>query len=160
MFKSIQLLTLVLGTLSFSCISCDKDVDLGDQPEVIDSLITNTELLVEVTGFENLDGDIAIAIYNSSETFNSETTYYRDTAVAVSANSMTIQFDSMDPGTYAISILHDADQSGDMEMGGLFNLIPQEGFGFSNNPSIIYEEPNGISSIRMIYIFNLGNNRS
>ena len=141
MFKSIQLLTLVLGTLSFSCISCDKDIDLGDQPEVIDSLITLTELLVEVTGFENLDGDIAIAIYNSSETFNSETIYYRDTAVAVSANSMTIHFESMDPGTYAISILHDADQSGDMEMGGLFNLIPQEGFGFSNNPEIGFSEP-------------------
>ena len=131
MFKSFQLLTLVLLTLPYSCISCDKDIDLGDQPEVIDSLITDTELLVEVTGFENLDGDIAIAIYNSSETFNSETTYYRDTAVAVNANSMTIHFESMDPGTYAISILHDADQSGDMEMGGLFNLIPQEGFGFS-----------------------------
>ena len=141
MFKSIQLLTLVLGTLSFSCISCDKDVDLGDQPEVTDSLNTNTELLVEVTGFENLDGDIAIAIYNSSETFNSETTYYRDTAVAVNANSMTVLFESMDTGTYAISILHDEDQSGDMEMGGLFNLIPQEGFGFSNNPEIGFSEP-------------------
>lgn len=141
MFKSIQLFTLVIGTLSFSCISCDKDIDLGDQPEVIDTLITHAELFVEVTGFENLDGDIAIAIYNSSETFNSETSYYKDTAVAVSANIMTIHFDSMAPGIYAISILHDADQSGDMEMGGLFNLIPQEGFGFSNNPQIGLSQP-------------------
>ena len=141
MFKSIQLLTFVLGTLSFSCISCDKDIELGDQPEVIDSLITITELLVEVAGFENLDGDIAIAIYNRSETFNSETTYYRDTTLAVIAHNMTIRFESMDPGTYAISILHDSDQSGDMAMGGLFNLIPQEGFGFSNNPEIGFSEP-------------------
>tara|TARA_B100000900_G_scaffold410553_1_gene428549 strand:- start:467 stop:964 length:498 start_codon:yes stop_codon:yes gene_type:complete len=141
MFKSIQLLTLFLGTLSFSCISCDKDIDLGYQPDVIDSLISSTGLLVEVTGFENLDGDIAIAIYNSSETFNSETTYYRDSAVTVSANSITIHFDYMDPGTYAISVLHDTDQSGDMGMGGLFNLIPQEGFGFSNNPEIGFSEP-------------------
>lgn len=141
MFKSFRLLTLVLGTLSFSCISCDKDIDLGDQPEVVDSLINHTELLVEVTGFENLDGDIAIAIYNSSETFNSETIYYRDTVLAVNANSMTVHFESMDPGTYAISILHDADQSGDMEMGGFLNLLPQEGFGFSNNPEIGFSEP-------------------
>ena len=28
-----------------------------------------------------------------------------------------------------------------MEMGGLFNLIPQEGFGFSNNPEIGFSEP-------------------
>ena len=66
MFKSIQLLILVLGTLSFSCISCDKDIDLGDQPEVIDSLITHTELLVEVTGFENLDAE-AIMLYPADD---------------------------------------------------------------------------------------------
>ena len=50
---------------------------------------------------------------------------------------MNIHFDSMDPGVYAISVLHDADQSGDMEMGGVFSLIPKEGFGYSNNPKII-----------------------
>ena len=54
MFKSFRLLTLVLGGLSFSCISCDKDINLRHQPEVIDSLIPHTELLVEVTGFERL----------------------------------------------------------------------------------------------------------
>ena len=48
MFKSIQLLTLVLGTLSFSCISCDKDIDLGDQPEVTDSLITKQNCLLKL----------------------------------------------------------------------------------------------------------------
>ena len=141
MFKLIQLFTPILLTLPHSCICCDKDIDLGVQTEVIDSLVTHTELLVEVSGFENLDGDIAIAIYNSSETFNSETIYYRDTTVAINANSMTIHFKSMDPGTYAISILHDADQSGDMEMGGFFNLIPKEGFGFSNNPEIGFSKP-------------------
>jgi len=141
MYKILRLLTLILGSLSFSLVSCDKDIDLGDEPEVLDSLSANTSLIVEVFGFENLDGDLAIAIYNSAETFNSETSYYRDTAVAVNENTMTVHIDSMDPGTYAISILHDEDQSGDMEMGGFLNLIPQEGFGFSNNPEIGFSEP-------------------
>ena len=141
MSKISRLFALILGTLSYSLVSCDKDIDLGDQPEVLDSLISNTTLIVDVYGFGNLDGDLAIAIYNSSETFNSETSYYRDTTVAVNANNMTVHIDSMDPGTYAISVLHDEDQSGDMEMGGFLNLIPQEGFGFSNNPEIGFSEP-------------------
>ena len=141
MFNTIRLLTLLLGTLSFTSISCSKDVDLGDQPEVIDTLDNNTVLVVEVDGFRNLNGELAIAIYNSSSSFNSETTYYLDTAVAITSNSMVVTFDSMDPDTYAISILHDEDESGDMDMGGFLNLIPQEGFGFSNNPEIGFSEP-------------------
>ena len=141
MFNTIRLLTLLLGTLSFTSISCSKDVDLGDQPEIIDTLDNNTVLVIEVDGFRNLNGELAIAIYNSSESFNSETTYYLDTAVAITSNTMVVTFDAMDPDTYAVSILHDEDESGDMDMGGFLNLIPQEGFGFSNNPEISFSEP-------------------
>jgi uncharacterized protein (DUF2141 family) len=135
--KSTTIIILLL--LSFS--SCIKDTSDGDNPTVIDSLLLNTKINIEVYDFENFDGNLAIAIYNSSSTFNSETLYYRDTVIAVTATDMLFEIDSMAPGTYAISILHDADESGDMEMGGIFNLVPQEGFGFSNNPAIGLSEP-------------------
>jgi len=136
-----QKLLLILSLLVLSFSSCTKDSDDGDNPTVIDSLLLNTKIVVEVYGFENQNGDLAVAIYNSSSTFNSETLFYRDTAIAVSATDMLLEIDSMEAGTYAISILHDADESGDMEMGGFLNLVPQEGFGFSNNPAIGLSEP-------------------
>jgi len=139
--KKLLYLCLISFGLSLSVVSCKKDRPNGDEPEVIDSLLLNTKILLEVEGFENLDGNLAIAIYNSSETFNSETEFYREAAFTVDESHMTIVIDSMDAGTYAISILHDEDESGDMEMGGFLNLIPQEGFGFSNNPVIGLSEP-------------------
>jgi len=135
--KSLVFVTLII--LSFS--NCTKDTSDGDNPTVIDSLLLNTKIVLEVYDFENLNGNIAVAIYNSSSTFNSETLFYRDTAISVIATDMSIEIDSLVAGTYAISLLHDADESGDMEMGGFLNLIPQEGFGFSNNPSIGLSEP-------------------
>lgn len=136
-----QKLVLILSLVVLSFSSCTKDCEDGDGTTVIDSLLLNTKIVVEVFDFENLNGNLAIAIYNSSSTFNSESLYYRDTAIAISATDMMLEIDSMEAGTYAISILHDADESGDMEMGGFLNLIPQEGFGFSNNPAVGFSEP-------------------
>ena len=116
-----------------------KKCNNGNEPEVLDSLLFNTKILLEVKGFQNLDGNLAIAIYNSSETFNSETGLQRS-SYTVSADEMLVEIDNLDVGTYAISVLHDEDESGDMRWGFL-NLIPQEGFGFSNNPSIGLSEP-------------------
>ena len=135
--KSILFFTLIL----VSFCSCTKDCKDGESPSVIDSLLLNTKIVLEVYDFENYQGDIAVAIYNSNSTFNSETQFYRDTAISVTATDMLLEIDSLEPGTYAISILHDADESGDMEMGGFLNQIPQEGFGFSNNPAVGFSEP-------------------
>jgi len=139
--KKLLFLPLIILGLSLSVVSCKKDEPNGEEPEVVDSLLLNTKILLEVEGFENLDGNLAIAIYNNSETFNSETEFYIEAAFTVDESYMSIVIDSMDAGTYAISILHDEDESGDMEMGGFLNLIPQEGFGFSNNPVIGISEP-------------------
>ena len=141
MMKKLLYLPLILLGLALSVVSCEKDQSNGDVPEVVDSLLLNTKILLEVEGFENLEGDLAIAIYNTSESFNSETEFYRETFFVVLASDMTVVIDSLDAGAYAVSILHDEDQSGDMEMGGFLNLIPQEGFGFSNNPTIGFSEP-------------------
>ena len=141
MMKKLLYLPLILLGLVLSVVSCEKDQSNGDVPEVVDSLLLNTKILLEVEGFENLEGNLAIAIYNTSESFNSETEFYRETFFVVLASDMTVVIDSLDAGTYAVSILHDEDQSGDMEMGGFLNLIPQEGFGFSNNPTIGFSEP-------------------
>jgi len=46
---------------------------------------------------------------------------------------MTIQVRSLDYGTYAISVIDDENENGDMDA---FMGIPREGYGFSNNPKV------------------------
>ncbi len=57
-------LLLILLCLPLLFNSCKKDD--GQEPYVEPSSLT-TQILIEVDGFENLDGNLAIAINNSSE---------------------------------------------------------------------------------------------
>ena len=130
-------LLLILLCLPLLFNSCKKDD--GQEPYV-ETSSSITQILIEVDGFENLDGNLAIAINNNSEQFSSNTESYKDTIVDVVANNMTITIEGIVPGTYAISVFHDEDKDGELDLSGLLG-IPSEGFGFSNNPTIGFSQP-------------------
>jgi uncharacterized protein (DUF2141 family) len=46
-------------------------------------------------------------------------------------DSITVVFENLKPGKYAVSVLHDANKNKDLDKNKLG--IPKEGFGFSNN---------------------------
>ena len=117
--------------------TCKKED--GQAPYVIDNPSVTTQIFLEVYGFENLDGNLVIAIDNSSEQFDSDTECYIDTTIDVISTDMTIIIDGINSGTYAISIFHDEDEDSKLDLGLLD--IPQEGFGFSNNPDIGFSKP-------------------
>ena len=48
-----------------------------------------------------------------------------------SGDSITVVFENLKPGKYAVSVLHDANKNKDLDKNKLG--IPKEGFGFSNN---------------------------
>jgi len=73
--------------------------------------------------------------------FDSGVSAYIDTVIAITSEDMSFFVENIDSGNYAVSVFHDADQSGDITFGGFLNLIPQEGFGFSNNPNIGISQP-------------------
>lgn len=53
--------------------------------------------------------------------------------MTVPASATTVQFANVAPGTYAVSMIHDENANGRMDM-RLF--VPREGFGFSRNPAV------------------------
>lgn len=53
--------------------------------------------------------------------------------MTIPATQSRAVFSNIAPGTYAISLIHDENSNGRMDM-RLF--IPREGFGFSRNPAI------------------------
>ena len=131
--KRILLLLILLSLLFNSCKKED-----GQEPYIEPSLAT--QILIEVYGLENLDGDLFIAINNSSEQFISNTECYRDTIIDITSNSMIVSIEDVISGTYAVSIFHDENGDGELNLG--FLNIPDEGFGFSNNPAIGFSQPN------------------
>jgi len=103
------------------------------------NLFATTQISLEVGGLQNLDGDLAIVMNNSSEQFNSSTEWYKDTTVDVNSDNMIILIKDIIAGTYAISLFHDHNSNGELDVN--FLNIPVEGFGFSNNPTILFSQP-------------------
>ena len=87
-----RILLLLILSLLFN--SCKKD---GQQPCAEPSL--TTQILIEVYGIENLEGDLFIAINNSSEQFISNTECYRDTIIDITSNSMIVSIEDVISGT-------------------------------------------------------------
>ena len=136
---SFKLFVLLFADFSMALSSCKKfNTEDGPDAEVQDSLLASTRIILDVYGFNPLSGDLGVAIYENSSTFNSSTVY-RDTFVAVTSIDMILIFDRVDVGTYAISLFHDENSNGEMDKNILG--LPLEGFGFSNNPSIGFSEP-------------------
>lgn len=53
--------------------------------------------------------------------------------LSVPANATSARFDRLPAGTYAVSLIHDENGNGRMDMA---LVMPREGFGFSRNPRI------------------------
>jgi len=102
----------------------------------------NTQIQLEISEFNNLEGVLAVAFFNTSDSFESGNGAYLDSTISISNYEMTYLLNNINTGTYAISVFHDADNNGNITLGGFLNLIPQEGFGFSNNPNIGISQPN------------------
>ena len=75
----------------------------------------------------------------------------RDTTaqrLTIPASATTAQFTGVAEGLYAVSLLHDENSNGRMDM---TLMVPREGFGFSRNPHIGIGSPSFSSSA-----FNVG----
>ena len=103
------------------------------------NIFVTAQISLDVSGLENLDGDLAIVMNNSSEQFISNTEWYKDTTVDVNSDNMIILIKDIIAGTYAVSLFHDQNSNGELDL-NFFN-IPEEGFGFSNNPTILFSQP-------------------
>jgi uncharacterized protein (DUF2141 family) len=100
----------------------------------------NGNLLVEIDGFRNKEGQVCASIFAKSQGFpnqrdrilQSQCTKIRDTPV-------TITFENLPAGNYAVAVIHDQNQ--DLILNTNRLGIPTEGFGFSRNPEVITKPP-------------------
>jgi uncharacterized protein (DUF2141 family) len=94
---------------------------------------------VKITGINNNQGVIRIAMFDRPQAFaeknnSAPDAFQKGTASINEHNQAIYTFKNVPYGVYAIKLFHDEDNSGKLKK-NLFGK-PQEGFGFSNNPSI------------------------
>jgi uncharacterized protein (DUF2141 family) len=115
----------------------DANTSTGTLPE---DFFETSEFSVQVTvtGFENDMGNCTLALFDSEEGYDNDepvSGYFEP----VVGGQVVMLLDSLPEAIYGISCYHDENDNGELDT-GLFG-IPQEGFGFSNNPKVVFSQP-------------------
>lgn len=88
-------------------------------------------LTLKLEGLSEAKGHVYIAVAADAAAFDGKGKPAAVQRVEVTGPQLTITFPDLAPGTYAVSLFHDANGNGKLDT----NLIgiPKEGYGFSNN---------------------------
>ncbi len=114
LFKRYKQLLALLGVL--------VQVEAGGQ----------ATLLVPIEGIQRTEGQILYSLYSSADGFPDQPfKAFRRGSVPVTDRLIMLKIADLPIGSYALSIIHDADGNGKLNMSRLG--IPTESLGFSNN---------------------------
>ena len=95
---------------------------------------------ITVTGLRNTDGVVRACLTTREDVFPR---CIRDPkshrTVVRAANSLTIRFDNVEPGEYAIALLHDENEDG--KANRVLGMAPKEGYGFSRDAPVQMAPP-------------------
>ena len=105
-----------------------KLILLGAMVSITVCAMCQTKLQVTVTNIKGHKGDIIVGIFDSE---NFLKTPIEGRTAKPLGDSVTVVFENLKPGKYAVSVVHDTNNNKDLDKNKLG--IPKEGFGFSNN---------------------------
>ncbi len=89
-------------------------------------------LTVRVTGFQNDQGIAQISLFQDAKGFPDQVALaFRTNATVITNNQVLVAFTDIPFGDYAVSVLHDENRNGRMEVNWLG--MPREGHGVSND---------------------------
>jgi uncharacterized protein (DUF2141 family) len=89
------------------------------------------DLTVVISGFENDEGVIMIALSDTKEDYEAKDEPFRGGQAIIKDERAVWTFENIPQGEYAIKVYHDEDD--DNELDTNFLGIPSESYGFSNN---------------------------
>lgn len=92
-------------------------------------------LTIEVKDLRNSTGAVQFALYNKDGTIPDEDykQYCKILKGKIQKGTAKVTFAGLPPGKYAVNILHDENENGEIDKGF---ILPIEGIGFSNFQSI------------------------
>ncbi len=93
-------------------------------------------LKVEIRDVNVASGKLMVKLVDSQDGYSDKAKPVDARMIDVSATgNVTVSFEGLKPGTYAVMIMHDENSNGKLDSNMLG--IPKEGYGFSNNPRVM-----------------------
>lgn len=92
-------------------------------------LFSQHRVEITIKGIEEVKGFVLVAVYNSEESFMKK--HIASKKVKVSDNVVTLVFENVTSGDYAITTFHDENDNDKLDSN--FVGIPKELYGFSND---------------------------
>lgn len=127
-FSGWWILTLVACVLLTPAAGLQTEADSGS-------------ILVRIEGANSNKGVVRISLFNTEGGFPSDSKKaVKIISVPAKKGTVQVQLDNLPTGTYAIALLHDENQNGQLDT----NLVgyPKEGYGASNNNLPTFRAPN------------------
>ena len=99
-------------------------------------------LRIHVDGFRNTKGNLGTALFNSADGWpeNMHKAFRHGPApIDKATRTSTALWTDLPPGNYAVVAIHDENSNHKLDRN--FLGIPKEGFGFANNPRVLFSAP-------------------
>lgn len=95
--------------------------------------VAATTLKVDVTGIESAEGDVIVTLHNRRKTFP-DGRAFRSVTVPADPKGVAVSFDDLEPGVYAVGVVHDLNRNGHMDTSVIG--IPKEPWGVSGKRTL------------------------
>ncbi|MCQ4259815.1 DUF2141 domain-containing protein [Stutzerimonas stutzeri] len=92
-------------------------------------------MTVRLNGVEHDRGTVRVALFSDPKTFRKADQAYAGKEVPASAGTVTVEFEEVPAGQYAVMAYHDENGNGELDL--RFGMMPIEGYGLSNNPKVM-----------------------
>jgi uncharacterized protein (DUF2141 family) len=93
------------------------------------NLFGQHSLQVTVRNIKESKGTIRVGLFNNADDFLKKAAYGK--IVKAVGTEITVVFENLSAGDYAVSVIHDENENGELDKN--FMGIPREGFAFGNN---------------------------
>lgn len=111
---------------------------------IASAFASTASLTIDVTAIKEAEGAIMLAVYDAEETYNSGGPAVKGARIDVDGSKVSVTFDDLPTGRYAIKLYHDANSNGvlDTNMMGL----PIESYGFSGGSAHVGQPPFNVAA--------------
>lgn len=91
-------------------------------------------ITVHISGLKGAEGVALITLYDTAESWLKVPKAIQVLRMKITGATMTVEYKGVKPGTYAVSVIHDANSNNEMDMRWLPWPQPREGSAISNDP--------------------------
>jgi uncharacterized protein (DUF2141 family) len=116
--ENLMRLKLLVGSIVFS----------------LSTVVMAADLSVEISNIEHDKGQVRVVLYNNPDSFLNEEKSQAFQESPATVGTLTVNFNHLQPGDYALVAYHDED--GDGKLDRFLGMIPSEGYGLSRNPKV------------------------